>query len=107
MKMNERRKMERFSLQLLARVSVRGEGEGQHDIELLTKNISAGGAFIQTPGSLPIGTRLNIEVLLPIGEIKKVKGEMALIKVTGSVIRIDEKGMAISFDEDYQILPLE
>jgi len=105
--MNERRKMERFTLQLLARVSVRGEDQDQPAIEILTKNVSAGGAFIHTPGPLSVGTQLNIEVLLPIGEIKKVKGEMAFIKVSGSVIRTDEKGMAISFDEDYQILPLE
>ena len=105
--MSEKRKMERFTLQLMARVSVQGLDEDKQVIEFLTKNISAGGAFIQTPGPLHVGTQLNIEVLLPIGEIKKVKGEMALIKVTGSVIRTDEKGMAISFDEDYRILPLQ
>ena len=103
---DEKRKMERFSLQLLARLSVKG-GDGDRDsIELLTRNISAGGAFIQIDRPFKVGTQLDIEVIFPLDRIKKVEGEMAFIKVNGSVIRSDTEGMAIIFDEDYQILPL-
>lgn len=103
---DEKRKMERFSLQLLARFSVKGGDGGRDSIELLTRNISAGGAFIQTHSPFKVGTRLNIEVIFPLDRIKKVEGEMAFIKVNGSVIRSETQGMAICFDEDYQILPL-
>ena len=61
---DEKRKMERFSLQLLARLSVKGGDEGRDSIELLTRNISAGGAFIQIDRPFKVGTRLDIEAEL-------------------------------------------
>jgi hypothetical protein len=103
---DEKRKLERFSLQLLSRLSVKSGDRGQDSIELLTRNISSGGAFIQTSRPFKVGTRLDIEVIFPLDRIKKVEGEMACMKVNGSVIRSDTEGMAISFDKDYQILPL-
>jgi hypothetical protein len=36
-----------------------------------------------------------------------VKGEKSSVKLTGSIIRSEEKGMAVCFDEEYQILPLQ
>ena len=105
--MSERRKMERFSLPILARVSVRGKDQDQQAIEVLTKNICAEGALIHNPGFLPVGTQLNIEVFLPIGEVTHTKGAMTLVSVTGSVTRTDKKGMTISFDNNYQIFPLK
>ena len=102
----EKRAMERFNLQLLASISLLGEEREQKAIELLTKNISAGGAFFETDLPLAVGTRLEIEVILPLRETKGVEGDKALMRVVGSIIRSDEKGMAICFDKDYQILPL-
>lgn len=105
--MAEKRAMERFSLQLLASISTLGKERDQEVVELLTKNICAGGAFFDTLYPLPIGSRVKIELILPLKGIKNVEGDKALIKVTGSVIRADEKGTAICFDKDYQILPLK
>ena len=102
----EKRALERFSLQLLTSVAIFAEDRDQEGIELLTRNISSGGAFFEAPHSLSVGTRVKIEVILPLWEIKSIEGDKALIKVTGSIIRADEKGMAMCFDKDYQILPL-
>ena len=107
MEKSENRAMERFSLQLLARVSLLGEEQDQEAIELLTRNVSAGGAFFETDHPLPVGTKLKIELILPLKKIKKVKGEKALVRIIGSIVRTESKGMAMSFDKDYQILPLK
>ena len=107
MEKSENRAMERFSLQLLARVSLLGEEQDQEAIELLTRNVSAGGAFFETDHPLPVGTKLKIELILPLKKIKKVKGEKALVRIIGSIVRTESKGMAMSFDKDYQIVPLK
>ena len=107
MEKSENRAMERFSLQLLARVSLLGEEQDQEAIELLTRNVSAGGAFFETDHPLPVGTKLKIELILPLKKIKKVKGDKALLKIIGSIVRTESKGMAMSFDKDYQIVPLK
>jgi hypothetical protein len=104
--MKEKRMMQRFTLEVPARISF-AEHPQQKGIELLTRNISAGGAFFKTDDPLPVGTELTMEVLLPLNGIKKVKGEKSAVKLTGSIIRSEEKGMAVCFDEEYQILPLQ
>ena len=97
--------MERFSLELPARLSVATESGKQESLELLTSNICAGGAFFETEQPLVAGTEVKIDLVLPLDELKKLEGTRPHIKVSGAVIRTDEKGMAISFDERYQILP--
>ena len=102
--MRERRILERFDLRLRTRISKKGN-PNREVIELVTRNISSGGAFLETDHSLPVGTEFEIEVLLPL--VKKSGGNVATtsIKVNGSTIRSDDKGMAVCFDEDYKILP--
>ena len=56
---------------------------------------------------MPLGTKVKIEVTLPLDDERKEKKKGSLIKVSGKVIRINEKGMAITFDENYKILPLK
>lgn len=100
-----RRKMERFSLELPARISAVGEEEPVF-LESFTSDISAGGAFFQTSRPLPIGTKMNVDLILPLDELKKLEGKRANIKVKGAVVRIGEDGMAISFDKRYKISPV-
>lgn len=101
-----RRKMERFSLELPARISIAGEDNGPAALEAITDDISAGGAFFHTDNPLPIGTEMDIVLVLSLDELKKIKGKKASIKVKGAVVRVGENGMAISFDEEYQLSPL-
>jgi hypothetical protein len=102
----DRRKMVRFNLQLPTGVSLLGELTGQKRVQLLTKNICSDGAFFETKKPFPLGTKLAMEILLDSKEVKKAEMGMAFVRVNGSVIRSQEKGMAICFDEDYQILPV-
>jgi len=103
-----KRKMERFSLELPARILVVDEvkKEEPESLECLTCDISAGGAYFHTDQPLPVGTEMHIDLVLPLDELKKIEGKKASIKVKGAVVRIGEKGMAICFDEKYKISPL-
>lgn len=96
------RKMERFELRLPATVSVPGEHE--HFL-LHTENVCAGGAFLNTEAPLPVGTDVELDLTLSLNDLKKVDGSQVRINVAGSVVRSDESGMAISFDENYRMVP--
>ena len=97
--------MERFSLELKARVSLRNKDKDRKWVNVLTSNICAGGTFLRTRQPFPVGTRVNVEVVLPIRE-KKSWLKNSLIKISGVVIRSEEAGMALRFDDEYRILPL-
>ena len=103
----EKRRLERFSLELPAQLYVGGEAQDRQTIDLLTSDICAGGAFFETEWPLPVGSEVKIDLVLPLNELKKLEGRKALIKVSGAVIRSDEKGMAICFDKGFKMLSLQ
>ena len=94
--MVERRKLERFDLRLPAKMEGLGPKKGvRHN--LLTNNICAGGAFLETTNHLPENSRVSIDFVVPTG---------VQIKVTGVVLRFEPTGIAIGFDNEYQMTPL-
>jgi len=101
-----KRKLERFSLELPARIYVIGDKDEPDSLAATTSDISASGAFFHTDKPLPLGTEMNIDLVLPLDELKKIEGKKASIKVKGAVIRIDESGMAISFAKGFQVSPI-
>ena len=102
---SDRRKMERFDLKLPTKLFWTGIEREQVSIELMTSNISAGGAFFKTQQPLSVGTDVKINMELPLNKFKDVRFKRSYINVLGSVIRIDQQGMAICFDKKYKILP--
>ncbi|MBW1759756.1 MAG: hypothetical protein JRG68_01365 [Deltaproteobacteria bacterium] len=102
-----KRIMERFSIKLPSRLSVVRESGEQESFELLTDNICAGGAFFKTRRSLSlsVGTKVKIGIILVLDELKMPKLKKTHIKVSGTVIRTAGKGIAISFDKNFRILP--
>jgi hypothetical protein len=101
----QKRKMERFPVQLPTSIFLAGE-EHQEAMNFLTSDACAGGVFIQTDKPLPLGAEVKIELVLPRIELKNFEGKGAMMKVSGEVIRVTGEGMAISFNEDYNIWPL-
>ena len=102
--MDNKRKLERFELKVRARI----EGEPGRDIlDVMTSDICAGGAFFYTDQTLPEGTKVRIDLLLPLERLKKlVEGyDHAHIQVTGTVLRKEPQGMAVCFNQDYSIRP--
>ena len=107
MKPGEKRKLERFKLQLLSHITVRGKGKDIKTIKLLTQDVSSGGAFFKTPDPLSVGTRVDLDLVIKIDRLKNISGNSALVNLTGTIIRTHEEGMAICFDENFQISPLD
>jgi hypothetical protein len=106
--MKDRRSLERFKLKLPARIElVPDHGQAREEaLSLWTTDICAGGAFFSRKNSLSKGTRVKIDLVLPIGSPEASGGEGANIKVGGLVCRSDAEGMAIHFNENYQMTPL-
>lgn len=116
---NERRLQERFFLNLKTRISYRFIDEASNQaIETVTANISSGGAFIETTQQLPLSSKVQVEFLVSFDELKKLKFILPVqalksitssqfwVKTTGIVIRTDERGVAVIFDQNYQVSPL-
>ena len=101
----EKRKMERFSLELPSSLSVVDARRNQEPIELLTENVCAGGAFLKTDTPLSVGTSVKMNLTLPFDNQKELGGKQSRIDISGSVIRTDDEGMAVCFDKNYSIKP--
>jgi hypothetical protein len=107
----EKRGLERFDLEIPARIKVAVSHKDEEIIDLLTSDISSGGAFFHTTQPLAEGTDVKIDLILPIAKLCKTlnqgEGEYAhaYIKVSGKVLRKEAIGMAIVFNEDYEISP--
>jgi hypothetical protein len=105
MSSNEKRKMERFSLRLPLTIKVLGDDDKERSLQLSSNDICASGVFVETNQPLEIGSSLEIDIILPLDELKKLEGKRAHISVSGAVLRIEENGLAIKFNDDYTITP--
>ena len=108
----ERRKLERFNLQLPAKIESMASGEDLENMalpDILTSDICSGGAFFQTAAPLPEGTEVKIDLILPLDNLEKIKDNFqhVYVAVTGMVLRSEQRGMAVSFNRNYQIRPLK
>ena len=108
MKAQEQRKFERFDLNIDAKIEtvISGQAKDREILNLLTKDICAGGAFFHTAQSLPEGTEAKIDFVLDIKKLKKLTENRAHIKIKGTVLRAESEGMAICFHKNYKITPL-
>jgi PilZ domain len=103
--MKERRKYKRFSLTIPARMEMMRPGRKQiFDFE--TRNISAGGAFIDTSEYFTEGIRFKLDLTVSSQRIKSLTGAKGLIECEGNVVRSTPKGIAVHFDKNCQILSL-
>jgi len=106
--MKERRRLERFSFEVPARIEVMVPADRKETLDLQTSDICAGGAFFRTSQALPEGTKVNIDLIIPLDRLRELIGHSRVnVKVNGTVIRSGSTGMAICFNEDYQIMPLQ
>ena len=104
--MIEKRKVERFDLQLEAFISLPGEASHADKGNLVTRDISMNGVFLITDTPLPVDAKVNVDMILTLGGIKKQDSQQAWIKASGKVLRTDNQGMAVGFDDKSRILPL-
>jgi hypothetical protein len=102
----EKRKVERFDLQLEAFISGPDEVSQADSASLLTRDISMNGVFLITDRPLPVGSKVSVDMILTLGGTKTPDAQKAWIKASGKVLRTDSQGMAVGFDEQSRILPL-
>ena len=98
--------MERFDLQLEAFVSLPGSVSQNESESLVTRDISMCGAFLKTDSPLPVGSKICVDMILTLEGQKKKNAQKAWIKASGKVLRTDNEGMAVGFDNQSRILPL-
>ena len=103
--MEEQREFERFDLELPAKVEVETSGRANEIFSLKTSNVSAGGAFFHTERPLSEGTKVKLNLILAIEKLKKLTGSQCHIKVNGTVVRSEQRDMAIRFQRDYEMMP--
>jgi len=120
MNKNDRRYHERFFLQLQAKLSAAADNTGNPISEAATAvNISSGGAFLITDIQIPLASKVYLEFLVDYDQLKKLRFILSAdslkrlgagkiwVKATGVVIRIEETGLGIIFDQDYQLSPMD
>ena len=104
--MHERRKYERFDLRLPGKIEMVTLGKPEV-FGAVTRDVSAGGAFFHTAEPVPEGVRVKLIMILSSEKLKELTSAECLIKIGGTVVRSGPKGMAIGFDENYQVMPLK
>jgi hypothetical protein len=99
----ERRSMERFPLELSALITPTGEGNDELACVGTTSNICAGGMYFPMENPLPVSTNIKVALYWPPEKLEL--GSLAVknqIKLTGSVVRSDRRGIAISFKHNFK-----
>jgi Tfp pilus assembly protein PilZ len=102
----DRRKLERFTLEIPAHTRI-GNNDKYQSYELVTKNICSGGAFLHTNHMIPVGAEVYIDLVIPISKLKNIETHNVLIQVNGSVVRSEINGIAICFQNNYKITPMQ
>jgi c-di-GMP-binding flagellar brake protein YcgR len=103
--MKERRQYERFPLTLPPRMEMISSSQ-KRIFEFQTRDISAGGAVINTTEQFPEDTRFKFDLTVSSKKIKELTGAKSLIECEGNVVQSTSTGMAIHFDRNCRIMSL-
>jgi hypothetical protein len=101
----DRRKYTRYDLKLMAHMEVGASEDMVKEYQMATANISAGGVFFRTRRRIAEGTPVRAEIFLPVESPGLPSGYLAglLILVSGRVLAQRPDGVALRFNEDYEI----
>ena len=97
--MADRRQLQRFELAIPALITAIPDVPEYPETTLMTRDISASGAFFDTSRPLAQGCELSFELQLP-GRHR----QRGRVRLKGTVVRTTPDGMAVSFDDDYRFL---
>jgi hypothetical protein len=103
---SERRMHERYRLDLPCLLSLDEDRVTTTVVELRARDISGGGAFLDLAAA-DIGATARLDIIIPAGLNRCEDGGATHISASGSVVRMEAGGIAVSFFEDYRISPLD
>ena len=103
---SDRREIARFPMELPAWISVINVSEQPNFFEAVTRDVCSKGAFIQTDQLLPVGTEVEMNLMLSLNKPPRIETRHSRIDVSGSVVRTEPQGIAICFNKNYQISPM-
>jgi PilZ domain len=103
--MEERRSSRRFNLLLTSVVSAY-DRDGYVHCELVTDNISAGGAYFCTPYPYAVGTHVSLQIMIRRNGNSSFPSHGACVNVRGEVVRTDASGIAVEFDDQYHMVQI-
>lgn len=89
----EKRTRRRIPLKLAGTI----EGDQKKAVNAVTRDISSIGAFFDSEQTVPTGTEVEVEIVLPVEKLKEIKEGEAKMKVSGTVVRVEEGGVAVLF----------
>ena len=98
----DKRKIERFEIELPARLETNSSNRKQV-FDLVTKNISAGGAFVITSSPFSDGLRIKMSLTTQNRKLAELTGSQSLIECEGCIVRVAPTGVAVCFDKECQI----
>jgi len=102
--MQNKRKLERFTLKLPSQIKISEGGADENLLELTTENVSSGGAFYPDAVPFAAGTRVTVRMALPLKRFQSIKDlpKSALVTLDGKILRTSEIGTAVRFDKHYK-----
>ena len=106
--MREKRKVERFDLHIETILNVQDETITDKPTRLSSRDISCDGVFLETNNPLPIGTNVDLNLLLNQHElVGQSKKKRINISTSGKVVRASEQGMVVEFDKLQKVSQLK
>ena len=89
----EKRCRRRVSLKVAGKI----EGRNRTSLQGHTRDISAVGAFFDSEATVPVGTDVELEIYLPLEKLEETRRHDGKMKVSGTVVRVEEGGVAVLF----------
>ena len=96
----DQRTQQRFPLKLKALVSRNTPNQPDDSIEVLTKDISCQGAYLEMDNPLMNGSEISLQLFLPISEMGYSLEHGPVITASGAIVRHGADGVGVQFDTE-------
>ncbi len=98
-----KRVRERFDVVTKCLIHVNDDNSSYGSKICHTTNISASGALLEAEDVLPVGAQIELNIVSLLNEKSGNNAEDDMIEITGTVLRTDESGIAVCFDNEYDV----
>ena len=110
-----RRKDKRYDLEMSGHLttvandqhSAKPTGQEVDEYAVVSKDISSGGALFSIDSTLAEDAQVEIDLELPLQQLKELQGKTARISLSGKVIRIETDSVAVRFDKAFKVTSLQ